>query len=500
MVQFRSLFLVLFFVVVIFGGSGLHADVHASVKEPNVAGSFYEADSKKLSAHVSRLLESAHIKRLNDNKSVLVIAPHAGYRYSGQVAAYSYATLQNRDISTVIIISPSHYYSFDGIAVWSEGAFKTPLGEVLVDDDVTKQFLEYADMFSHQPQVFDREHGLETQLPFIQKVLPDAQIVPMIMGKPDSKVLQQLAAAFDNVIGDRQDIVVVVSADLSHYHPYDEAVTLDRKAIDAIVKYDINAIWQESLKRTMEIDAFHAVSAVMIYAKNKNYQPRLLTYANSGDVTGDKSRVVGYASIVFERNERSHLEHQYSNKQLTIEQQRTLLKLARSTIDYFLKHGETPDVLVTDPRLHVQEGAFVTIHKNHHLRGCIGHIISQQPLYKTVQEVAVLAATQDPRFEALNDAELGQIEVEISVLSKPWRVDSAAEIELGRHGVILSKGRNHRGVFLPQVADETGWSKEEFLSQLASQKAGLARDDWKNDDVILEVFTAQVFGEGDVDE
>jgi AmmeMemoRadiSam system protein A len=179
---------------------------------------------------------------------------------------------------------------------------------------------------------------------------------------------------------------------------------------------------------------------------------------------------------------------------LSLAEKKELLKIARNSIETFVKTGKTPDFTVKDARLEETEGAFVTITKHGALRGCIGNIIGQEPLYETVRDMAVAAASKDPRFTPLTAAELKDINVEISVLSKPRRVKDASEIQLGKHGVIVS-ANGRQGVFLPQVADETGWSKEEFLSQLCSQKAGLPPYAWKDPDTALYVFTADVFAE-----
>ena len=168
--------------------------------------------------------------------------------------------------------------------------------------------------------------------------------------------------------------------------------------------------------------------------------------------------------------------------------------MARNTIETFVKTGKAPDITVKDARLNEIEGAFVTIRKHGALRGCIGNIIGQEPLVQTVRDMAVAAASQDPRFPPVTVAELKDIDLEISVLSQPRRIKDASEIEMGKHGVIVSQGKR-QGVFLPQVADETGWSKEEFLSELCSQKAGLPADAWKSPDTGLYVFTADVFVE-----
>ena len=182
---------------------------------------------------------------------------------------------------------------------------------------------------------------------------------------------------------------------------------------------------------------------------------------------------------------------------LTLYQKRVLLTIARTAIEEYINSNIELDVDSDDPELSQIKGAFVTLHKNNQLRGCVGNIIGYQPLYLTVRSMAIAAASQDPRFKPVERNELKKTELEISVLSQPRVIESIDEIALGTHGVIVEKGVLGSGVFLPQVATETGWSKEEFLSHLCSGKAGLAPDAWKKDDVTIKIFSAEVFSEKD---
>ncbi|MFH1239252.1 MAG: AmmeMemoRadiSam system protein A, partial [bacterium] len=216
----------------------------------------------------------------------------------------------------------------------------------------------------------------------------------------------------------------------------------------------------------------------------------VLKYANSGDVARDKSRVVGYSASAITK---TTLE-KGGTKMLNKAQQEQLLKIARQTIETYLTTRKKPDFNITDKDLQDEQGAFVTLHKNGDLKGCIGNIIGRQPLWETVRDMAIESATGDPRFSPVTKEELKDIDIEISVLTKPERVKSADQIIMGTHGVIVRKGFSS-GVFLPQVATETGWSKEEFLSYLCSQKAGLPAEAWKDKDTELYIFSAQVFGE-----
>ena len=243
---------------------------------------------------------------------------------------------------------------------------------------------------------------------------------------------------------------------------------------------------------------FVPVTTTILYAGLRRLKnAEVLKYANSGDVTEDKQRVVGYSAVIF------YSDHLPAAKAaagegvapLTAPQKGQLLKIARSTLETYVQTHQTPSFDIKDAPLNTIEGAFVTLSKNGQLRGCIGNIIGQKPLHVTVRDMAVAAASQDPRFTPVGTDELKDIHIEISVLSKPQPIKGAEAIELGKHGVIVSDGASHQGVFLPQVADESGWSKEEFLSQLCTQKAGLPADCWKDPNIQLFTFTADVFAE-----
>ncbi len=179
---------------------------------------------------------------------------------------------------------------------------------------------------------------------------------------------------------------------------------------------------------------------------------------------------------------------------LNAKQKKELLKIARETLECFLAGKEHPEMKITDPLLKEKRGAFVTLHNGKNLRGCIGMLLPEKPLHQTIKDMAIEAATADPRFSSVTEQELKEIDIEISVLTVPQKVSSPDEIVLGRDGVIVKSGW-HQGVFLPQVASETGWSKEEFLSYLCSQKAGLSPDAWKNPKTEMYIFQADVFSE-----
>jgi len=465
------------------------------IKEANVAGGFYPADPKELSDLIDDI-EATTGQVPTDRKVEIAIAPHAGYPYSGPVAAYTFKAIAQNHYKTIVVIGPSHFFPFEGISVWPKGGFKTPLGVVDVDEDFAEALLRENPGFQNLPQVFEREHSIEVELPFLQKTFGHVRIVPILMGDANPQVCHDLAMALDKLIGQRDDVLILVSSDMSHYYTYDAANSMDALTLTAIQEIDPKKFFEGNVSRKMEMCGFMPVTTALIYARLRGIRHvEVLKHANSGDTSGDKSRVVGYSSVIFYNDLLGQGGLQNAgNAALSKAEENELLTIARNSIESFVRTGKARDITTQDEKLKVIQGAFVTITRHGALRGCIGNIIGQEPLYETVRDMAVAAASQDPRFPPLTVAELKDIDLEISVLSKPRRIKDASQIQLGKHGVIVSKD-GHQGVFLPQVAPETGWSKKEFLSQLCSQKAGLPPDAWKDPDTELYIFTADVFSE-----
>jgi len=488
---------ILFSISLLLGCVIMNAFADQYVKNPNVAGQFYTANPTKLAAQINSFLDSFSDERVPGHIDIL-IAPHAGYMYSGKIAARSFKEIQGKIYTTVVVLAPSHHYGFSGMSVWSKGGLRTPLGVLPVDEEFAARLIDQDPLFVDDPKVFDLEHSLEVELPFIQTVLPKAKIVPVIMGQASFETCQKAAAALDRLIGDRNDVLVVVSSDMSHFHDDQTARTMDGATLKIIESFDARQMWQQCAVRRLEMCGFVPVTTAMLLAKERGLQVKVLMYGNSGDVTGDKSNVVGYSSVVFYRAGQQAASGTGVGS-LTLEQKRRLIDIAKKAIDLSVREGKTLKVDEKDPRLNEVEGAFVTIHKQGHLRGCIGNIIGRQALYLTVRDMAIAASSSDPRFSPVSPEELKDLEIDISVLSKPWRAKNPDEIEMGVHGVILKRGW-HSGVFLPQVATETGWDREAFLSQLCSQKAGLPADCWKDPATQLNIFTATVFSEKDIAE
>ncbi len=463
------------------------------IKKPNVSGQFYSADPKKLSNDVEQFLSQASVSPSDDHIEMM-IAPHAGYAYSGSVAAYSFKAVSKKKYKTIVILAPSHFYNFDGISIWPEGSFETPLGAADVDNQFAQKLISQDDKFYFDEQAFQKEHSLEVEIPFLQKTFHDFKIVPVVFGNPRYETLEKFAAKLKEVVGSRNDVLIVVSTDMSHYHNDEFARDMDAKTITAVKNLQPVELYKQCYLRTLELCGFIPVTTALIYAKAKGLDNvQILRYGNSGDVTGDRTSVVGYFSAVFSRSgNKKEIEKSLAGTVLTDGQRKQLIEIAKKTIEEYVNNRKILSVTNTDLRLSEEEGAFVTLHEAGRLRGCIGNIIGRGPLYLTVRDMAIAAASADPRFKAVTSEELKNIDLEISVLTKPRTIKSIDEIILGTHGVIVSQD-GRQGVFLPQVATETGWSKEEFLSQLCSQKAGLDRDAWKDPKTRIDIFSAQVF-------
>ncbi len=464
-----------------------------NIKSPNVSGQFYDADPQKLSNALKTYLSSADVIPIEEDVQI-IIAPHAGYVYSGPVAGYSFKAVSQKKFKTIIILAPSHFYGFDGASVWGKGGFQTPLGTVSVDEEFTQRLIAFDPKFSFDSQAYEKEHSLEVQIPFLQNTFSDFKIVPVILGQMSFENCQKLAKAIDTLIGDRKDVLVVVSTDMSHYHDEKTARAMDLASLESIKKLDAQSFYKECRLGVKEMCGFVPVTTALLLAKSCGLTAQILKYAHSGDVTGDNERVVGYGSVIFYKGAN---EKESNAVNLNEEQKKKLLQFARQTIEQYVEKNNILEVKIDDSRLAFSEGAFVTIHKNGQLRGCIGHIVSDEPLQKTVRDMAIAACSQDRRFEPVSVDELNSIDLEISVLSRPFRIKDVSEIVLGVHGVIISKANAH-GVFLPQVATETKWSKERFLSELCTQKAGLPANCYKDPATRIEIFTAQVFGEKDI--
>ncbi len=472
-------------------------------RKPAVAGQFYAGDSATLRKDLKALFDKALPKEVAD--VLAIITPHAGYVFSGEVAATAFNQVdENKDYTDIFVIGSSHSTYFDAASVYCEGNFITPLGTVEVDTALANRLIKENSVFKNYKDAHVFEHSLEVELPFLQyKMKKPFRIIPIVIGTGDASFCKKLANALAPYFNN--DNLFVISTDFSHYPGYDNAVMVDNLTYKAIESNSTSKLLEvfetnEKLKipnlQTSLCGWTSVLTLLYLTENHKDISIRKILYKNSGDnpYYGDKERVVGYTALAVSGKIEKLKEEEFA---LSTQDKKDLLDIARKTLTEYIKNGKTPEINTTEFSNTIKQncGAFVTLHKGGNLRGCIGQFTATKPLYLIVQDMTKAASTEDYRFNRVSNEELKAIDLEISVLSPLKLIKSTDEIEMGKHGIhIMKNGRG--GTFLPQVATETGWTKEEFLGHCAQDKAGLGWDGWKDADIYI--YTAIVFGEKDV--
>ncbi len=483
----------------------------AEIRPADGAGRWYPDDPEELAKMVDAYLEQAGEPVRPGEKPAIIIVPHAGYIYAGAVAAHAFRQIQGQHYDTVVVIGDTHSGNGSAkVAVYAQGAFQTPLGVIPVDEATAQAVINAApDLVSFDRAAFQAEHPVENQLPFLQRTLTDFRIVPIVVREGTLANAQVLSQALVQALAGK-NALIVASTDLSHYPAYDDALRVDAATLAAIEDMDPQALLDVAEKQMGEgvsnlVTCFCSPGAVltaMLTAQAWDAQPAVLYYANSGDTPfGDHTQVVGYGAVAFWPGKSGSPGFALPTVPsppsqsifLDLDEQRELLALARRTIATYLDSGTVPVYKPETPELMQQRGAFVTLEKNGELRGCIGNLVAERPLYLTVQYAALAAALSDPRFPPVTAGELPEITLEISVLSDLEPVADPATIEVGRDGLLIVLGQQ-QGVLLPQVPVEQGWDRQEFLRQVC-RKAGLPDSAWQDPQAQLYRFTAQVFWE-----
>jgi AmmeMemoRadiSam system protein B/AmmeMemoRadiSam system protein A len=466
------------------------------VRQAAVAGGFYPSDPKVLTAMIDDLL--AHASPLPILDPILAVAaPHAGYQFSGPVAAYTYAALKGRKFSRVVVIAPSHFEAFDFTSVYEGDAYATPLGTIPVDKTFAVQLAKMSPTIKlstrgHVPTKEGAEHALEVELPWLQRVLGNFTLVPIVMGDQSYESSRTLGVALAKLIRGG-DTLIVASSDLSHYHPYEEASKIDRKTLNALETWDYFSMSQNFGMRVWEACGGAPIVAAMIAAERMGANNAMvLKYANSGDTTGDRSRVVGYGAVALVKTQSQRAAEQPFS--LNAREKNELLSLARKSVEYAVRERKPYEPAAsTSETLNQERGAFVTLKKSGDLRGCIGYTSAVKPLYVTVRDTATFAALRDTRFNPVAASELGQLEYEVSVLSPLRRVTDVRQIKVGQHGLLMKNG-DYEGLLLPQVPVDEKWDRQTFLDETCV-KAGMHAGCWKDENTDIFMFTAVVFGE-----
>lgn len=481
---------------------------NTDIREPAVAGKFYPESAARLRLAIEKFLQDAVPAKVK--KPIAIIVPHAGYLYSGQICADGFKQVRQQKYDVIVVLGTNHTSAhFQKISLYPGDGFRTPLGVAPIDKDIISSLIneDPADCILDK-SLHESEHSVEVMVPFIQVVFPEAKIVPAVVGSPDMQICTRFGQALAKVLKNKRALIVA-SSDLSHYPSAEDASLVDRETLAAMAGLDPTAL-RTTLQahRDRRIPNLHTsacgeapILSAMTAARSLGAaRGMVVSYANSGDVPiGERSRVVGYGAVVFtaeeeEKNISVSAEPMSAavSTSLSPSDQKALLAFARENLSRIFLTDTVPLARAFSASLQQPRGVFVTLKKKGELRGCIGRIIGDEPLSKLVGAMAIQAAFNDRRFHPLTANELKDVEIEISVLTPMKPVAGAADILVGRDGVLLSKD-GHSAVFLPQVATEQGWSREEMLDHLCL-KAGLTAGSWKKG-AQFSTFQAVVFSE-----
>ncbi|MFB3896011.1 MAG: AmmeMemoRadiSam system protein B [bacterium] len=505
------------------------------------AGQWFPANSTELTITIDGYLNKAMPATLN-GELIALISPHAGYPYSGPIAAYAYKQIDGKQYDTVIILGLSHRYPLNDVSIYDQGAWQSPLGKLDIDTNLAKDIEKTnPTLIKFIPAAFQGEHSVENQIPFLQRTLKPFKIVPILINRIE--LADPLSKAIISAINKQKNkkILIVASTDLSHlqYPKLDDAKKTDDIALTAMQNLDPTGM------KGIPCGEAGVATALIVTKSFGAKKGILLKYGNSYNVTQDLSWVVGYGAVVIVkseiRNPKSQMKTDGGRKkeegskkissslitrpseaifpritsvitellltaskttslisrwepQLDARAQQELLKLARNTLETYIRHGDTLEFKPMNSVLEENWGAFVTLMENGALRGCIGHFGRDLPLHQVVKEMTIAAATQDPRFTPVKVTELSKIKIKISVLSGLKEISDVNEIIVGKHGVYVRSGYRG-GTYLPEVATEQGWTRTQMLEHLCAEKAGLPKDAWKDKNTQIFIYTSQIFGE-----
>jgi len=464
---------------------------------------WYSADANELSRQIEGFFQKADIEPIEN--LIGLILPHAGYEFSGQIAAFGVKTI-GRNYNRIVIIGPSHYTDMEEVlSVPRVTHYETPLGQIPLDMEFIEKLLKFP-IFQYIPSAHEYEHSVQIELPLLQKRQQNFKLVPIVAGQCSRQTISKAAAILKGLID--KETLVVASSDFTHYGPryryvpFKENVPeqlnkLDMAAYEQIERLDSSGFLEYKRKTGITICGYIPI-AILLSMLDKPAKTRLIKYATSGEISGDFTNSVSYFAIAIcgQWQNCPEIKPQANTLELTPQDKKQLLALARKTIVYALRERRVPQVseldIAVSEAMARPRAAFVTLKKNHQLRGCIGDVFPQRPLYRSVIRNAINASLNDKRFLPLTEVECNDITIEVSVLTVPEPIDSFAQIRIGIDGVVLSKD-GHSALFLPQVATEQGWDLNQMLTQL-SLKAGLPPDAWKEGARFL-VFQAEVFSE-----
>ena len=423
------------------------------IREPVVAGRFYPGTADRL----RQMIEGMVDEKATKEDVIGAVMPHAGYEYSGPVAGATISRVRFKD--TFVVMGPSHTGMGQPFSIMSEGTWRTPLGDVEIDAELAEKALSLSSLLKEDHVAHLQEHAVEVQLPFLQYFKLDVRIVPIVLAPADVSTYREIGSALAGAIRELgRGVVVIASGDMTHYEPQKSAERKDRQGIDAILALDE----EQLIRRVRELNismCASAPAAVLIAAARELGAggAELVKYQTSGDTTGDYSAVVGYAGIIIRAGDVS-----------------PLVRLARQAVEKYVREGTRlrPEKLTQE--MAQKAGVFVSIHKHHDLRGCIGTFeAAEGNIAEEIVTNAISSATRDPRFPPIALGELDDLEYSVDVLTTPERIRGVAQLDPRRYGVIVEAGWR-RGLLLP---DLEGVDTVERQTEICRLKAGIGPDE-----------------------
>ncbi len=421
------------------------------IRNPVVSGQFYPDSPDQLRAMIGGFVD----EKAEKEEVIGLVSPHAGYIFSGPVAGAVISKVKFKD--TFVIMGPNHTGRGKPLSIMTQGTWKTPLGEVEIDSELGKRILATSSHLQEDHVAHQYEHSIEVQIPFLQYFKPDIKLVPIILAYSSLATYKEIGKELAKAIKDlNKEVVIIASSDMTHYEPQESAQRKDTQAIDAILDLNEDELFKRVDELNISMCGYAPTICLISVAKELGAtRAELVRYQTSGDVTGDYSAVVGYAGII-------------------ITTMSPVAKLARETVETYVKEGKTPQPEELTPEMKQQAGVFVSIHKFGELRGCIGTFEPQQE--NVAEEIitnAISSATRDPRFPPVAPDELKDLSYSVDVLTTPEPIPDKDQLDPKRYGVIVECGLR-RGLLLP---DLEGVDTVDYQIDICRQKAGIAPDE-----------------------
>ncbi len=424
------------------------------IRQPAVSGQFYPGSPAKLKEMIAGMVDEKAARE----EAVGLILPHAGYIYSGPVAAAAVSRIQPKD--NFVILGPNHTGMGKPFSIMTEGTWQTPLGNVEIDSELAKKILASSRYLEEDSGAHRFEHSIEVQLPFLQYFKENIKLVPIVLSQAPGKAYKEIGRGIAKAIKESgREVVIIASSDMTHYEPQAQAQEKDSQAIEAILALDEDELLRRIDELNITMCGYAPVVSLISASKElEANEAELVRYQTSGDATGDFSAVVGYAGIIIKSYRMS-----------------PQVKLAREAIETYVKEGSVippPDNPI--PEMKEQAGVFVSLHKFGELRGCIGTFEPcQENIASEIICNAISSATRDPRFPPVAAKELGELEYSVDVLTRPVPVESKDGLDPKKYGVIVECGWR-RGLLLPDLEEVDSVDRQ---IEICRMKAGIGSDE-----------------------